>query len=289
MHAMTQALADQAAGLRRLVAPAGLRSLMVTAGSASVHHGVIAANLALSLAAQGREVLLWDGVGGEHSCSGLLGANSAPDLMDAVCGSRAAHEVSLCVRESLRVIPASRFFAGWQRLRQQDLGRLADVLIGLSSTADVSIVEAPVAAFHALPLAEQVMVVARAEPDSITRTYRLLKRIALDSGRCRAGLILQAAYDIPHAQAAFTNLAATCRQFIGMNIECLAIVPNEPTGQRAFALRQPVVEMFPESGSARALRTCADAVMDQGQEIELSAHALAARVVSAVRSVAQSR
>lgn len=287
---MIQALADQAAGLRRLVAPAGLRSLVVMAGSASVHHGVVTANLALSLAAQGREVLLWDGVGGEHSCSGLLGANAVPDLMDAVCGTRTAHEVSLCVRESLRVIPASRFFAGWQRLRQHDLGRLADVLVGLSSAADVSIVEAPLAAFNALSLADQVVLVARAEPDSITRTYRLLKRIALDSGRCRAGLILQAAYDIPHAQAVFTNLAATCSQFIGMDIECLALIPNEPTAQRAFALRQPVVEMFPESGSARALRTCADAVMDhQGQEAELSAHALAARVVSAVRSVAQSR
>jgi flagellar biosynthesis protein FlhG len=286
---MTEALADQAAGLRRLIAPSGLRSVMVTAGSASMNHGVLTANLALALAAQGREVLLWDAASGERSCSWLLGANPTLDLMDAVAGTRGMDEVALRVRDSLRVVPASRFFGSWQRLRPQDLGRLADVLIGLSREADVSIVEAPVAAFNALPLAEDVALVARAEPDSITRSYRLLKRIAMDGGRTRAGVILQATQDLAHARSIFTNLASTCRQFIGMDLECLGIIPDDPAAQRAVALRQACVESFPESPGARAMRACADSLMLWRHETELSAHALAARMVSAVRSVSQSR
>ncbi len=286
---MTEALVDQAAGLRRLIAPAGLRALMVTAGSASLMHGVVTANTALALAAQGREVLLWDAAGGERSCSWLLGANTGLDLMDAVAGARGIDEVALRVRPSLRIVPASRFFSHWQRLQPQDLGRLADVLIGLSREADVSIVEAPVAGFNALPLAEEVAVVARAEPDSVTRSYRLLKRIAQEGGHARAGLILQATHGLDHAQSVFDNLAATSRQFLGMNVECLGILPEDPVVQRAIALRQPAVEMFPSSAGARALRGCADAMMLRGHEGDLSAHALAARMVTAVRSAAQSR
>jgi len=286
---LTESLADQAAGLRRMIAPAGMRALMVTAGSASLAHGMVTANMALALAAQGREVLLWDAAGGERSCSGLLGTAGAPDLMDAVAGTRGVDEVALRIRASLRVVPASRFFASWQRLRPQDLGRLADVLIGLSREADVSIVEAPVAGFNALPLAEEVAVVARAEPDSITRSYRLLKRIALEGGHARAGVVLQATQDPAHAQSVFDNLAATARQFLGMELECFGILPADPLIQRAMSLRQPAVEMFPESPGARALRACADAVMVRPCEGDLSAHALAARMVSAVRSAAQSR
>jgi len=286
---MTQALADQAAGLRQLIAPASLRSLMVTAGSAAHAHGVVSANLALALAAQGREVLLWDAAGGERSASWLLGVGNGLDLLDAVAGTRGIDEVALRVRESLRVVPASRFFSSWQRLRPQDLGRLAEVLIGLSREADVSIVEAPVTGFNALPLAEEVALVARAEPDSITRSYRLLKRMAMDGGHTRAGLILQATQDLAHARSVFANLEATCQQFLGMEIECLGVLPDDPLAQRALGLRQAVVEMFPDSHGARAMRACADAVMLRPHEGELSAHALAARMVSAVRSAAQSR
>ena len=286
---MTEALADQAAGLRRLIAPSGLRSVMLTASSASMNHGVLTANLALALAAQGREVLLWDAASGERSCSWLLGANPMLDLMDAVAGTRQMDEVALRVRDSLRVVPASRFFGSWQRMRPQDLGRLADVLIGLSREADISIVEAPVAAFNTLPLAEDIALVARAEPDSITRSYRLLKRIAMDGGRTRAGLILQATQDLAHARSIFANLASTCRQFIGMDLECLGIIPDDPVAQRAVALRQACVESFPECPGARAVRGCADSLMLWRRETELSVHALAARMVSAVRSAAQSR
>ncbi|MCC7549025.1 MAG: hypothetical protein IT532_14790 [Burkholderiales bacterium] len=286
---MTEALADQAAGLRRLIAPGSLRALMVTAGSASLAHGVVTANIALALAAQGREVLLWDAAGGERSCSWLLGADTGLDLMDAVAGTRDIDEVAPRVRASVRLVPASRFFAGWQRLRPQDLGRLADVLIGLSSEADVSIVEAPVAGFNALPLAGEVALVARAEPDSITRSYRLLKRIGMDGGRARAGLILQATHDLGHARSVFANLAATSREFLGMQVECLGVLPDDPAAARAIALRQALVESFPACEGARALRACADRLMSEPQQDELSAHALAARMVSAVRSASQSR
>ncbi len=286
---MTEALADQAAGLRRLIAPGNLRALMVTAGSAAPAHGVVAANLALALAAQGRGVVLWDATGAERSASWLLGASGRLDLMDAVTGQRSIDEIALQVRETLRVVPASRFFAGWQRLRPQDIGRLADVLIGLSREADVSIVDAPVAGFHALPLAEEVALVTRAEPDSVTRSYRLLKRIAMDGGHGRIGVILQATQGIAHAHSVFDNLAATSLQFLGIEIECLGILPDEAVAERAVALRQPAVEMFSGTETARALRACADRVMLQPRAGEISAYALAARMVSAVRSASQSR
>jgi len=286
---MTEALADQAAGLRRLIAPSSLRALLVTAGSAAAAHGVVAANLALALAAQGREVVLWDAVGAERSACWLLGASTGLDLMDSVTGSRSIDEIALHVRETLRVVPASRFFAGWQRLRPQDLGRLADVLIGLSREADVSIVDAPVSGFNALPLAEEVALVARAEPDSVTRSYRLLKRIAMDGGHTRAGMILQAAQGLSHAQSVFDNLAATARQFLGIEVECLGILPDEPVAERAVMLRQAAVEMFPGSDTARALRACADSVMVRPRSGDMSAYALAAQMVTAVRSASQSR
>ena len=145
------------------------------------------------------------------------------------------------------------------------------------------------AGFHALPLAEEVALVTRAEPDSVTRSYRLLKRIAMDGGHGRIGVILQATQGIAHAHSVFDNLAATSLQFLGIEIECLGNLPDEAVAERAVALRQPVVEMFSGTETARALRACADRVMIRPHAAEMSAYALAARMVSAVRSASQSR
>jgi hypothetical protein len=58
--------------------------------------------------------------------------------------------------------------------------------------------------------------------------------------------------------------------------------------QRAWGLRQPLVELFPTSPAATAIRACADALMLGEAGENQTAHAFAARLVSAVRRAARS-
>jgi hypothetical protein len=82
----------------------------------------------------------------------------------------------------------------------------------------------------------------------------------------------------------FGNLASTSAQFLSLPLECMGSIPDDAHMERAAELRQPVVELFPASVSAGALRGCADAFMLSPFPEGTTVHTFAARVVSTVRA-----
>ncbi len=70
---MDKFVADQAEGLRRLLARSGSRVIAVTGGSESVGRTTTVVNLAAALAEQGKDVLVIDECLGDRSVSATLG------------------------------------------------------------------------------------------------------------------------------------------------------------------------------------------------------------------------
>lgn len=282
-------LADQAAGLRRVLAPPALQTRFVTGVSSATSHSAVTADLALALANQGREVLLLDAANAERGAAWLLGVEEQPDLMDAVCGTRDIREIAATPRLGLRVLCASRFLQGWQRLTERDLGNLAQSLAVVCQDFDVMLVDAPIATIGSLPLADNPVIVARTDPDSITRAYRLLKREGPALARKQVSVLLLEADAVCDAPAVFGNLATTTSQFLGLPLSSLGSVPDDPLARRAWGMRQPVLDLFPRSDAAHALRRCADTMMLSPQIAPASMHVFVARIISAVRALDRTR
>ena len=284
---VTDGLADQAAGLRRMLAPSPLRSAAITGVSAAAASGEVAANLAVALAAQGRDVVVIDADADGRGPARLLGAGHGRDLLDGVRSGCAAGEVGITVRPSLRVVQAQRFFGSLDQLRPMDAASLAEVLAAVCRDADALLVAAGAGNPHALAIADVLLVVSLDDADSLTRTYRLLKRSAAEGGRRRAGVVFNRVQSKSRSEKIFGNLASTCAQFLSLPLECMGTIPDDAHMERAAELRQPVVELFPESASAAALRNCADAFMLAPSPAGATVHGFAARVVSTVRSAAR--
>jgi flagellar biosynthesis protein FlhG len=98
---------DQAAGLRRLLGRPRLSVVTFVAGSTGVGKSVSVANLAASLARQGREVLVVD----ENTDDGIAafyGVIAAHDLQQVVDREKVLADVLLPVAPGIRVLPAAR-------------------------------------------------------------------------------------------------------------------------------------------------------------------------------------
>lgn len=282
-------LVDQAAGLRRVLAPPALQTRFITGISAGTPHGAITADIAVALADQGREVLLIDAANASQGAAWLLGCEELPDLMDAVCGTRDVREVAATPRAGLRVLCASRFLQGWQRLQERDLGSLAQALATVCQDFDVLLVDAPMATIGSLPLADNPVIVTRTDPDSITRTYRLLKREGSALARKQVSVLLLEDDTAGDSATVYGNLATTTSQFLGLPLSYLGAIPSDPSARRAWSMRQPVLDLFPRSDAAHALRRCADTMMLSPQIAPASMHIFVARIVSAVRALDRSR
>jgi len=217
----------------------------------------------------------------------LLAGGQGRDLLDAVRSGCGPEEVGVEVRPSLRVIQAQRFFASLDQLRPMDAGNLAEVLAAVMREADALLMVAGMNNQRALALADALLVVTLDDADSLTRSYRLLKRTAAEGTRRRAAVLFNRVQSQSRNEKIFGNLRSTSAQFLSLPLECMGNIPDDAHMERAAELRQPVVELFPASVSAGALRNCADAFMLAPSPEGASAHAFAARVVSAVRAAAR--
>ena len=84
----------------------------------------------------------------------------------------------------------------------------------------------------------------------------------------------------------FGNLSATARQFLGITLEFGGEIPEDESIQRASSLKQPVVEVFPGSPAARAVRTCALQLLGRDGAQAPSVEAFVGRLSAAAGAIA---
>jgi MinD-like ATPase involved in chromosome partitioning or flagellar assembly len=217
----------------------------------------------------------------------LLGAESARDLLDAARHGCAPQDIGIEVRPSLRVLQAQRFFASLDQMRPMDASNLAEVLAAVLRDADALFLVAAAGNQRALALADALLLVTLDDADSLTRSYRLLKRAAAEGSRQRAAVLFNRVQSKSRSEKIFGNLAGTSAQFLSLPLECMGTIPDDAHMERAAELRQPVVELFPDSVAASALRSCADAFMLAPLPEGTTVHTFAARIISTVRAAAR--
>ena len=282
--AYSPALPDQAAGLRRLLSARAAGSVAITAASPHAGHSAVAADLALAMSGNGLKVLLVDARGGPHGAAALLGAQPAHDLLDVVRGASSLREASVQRGDGLQVVQAQRALALAPRLPEVQAQRVRDALAQLCAQADVVLLDAAPGTSAGLSVTDRLLLVTRDDPDALTRSYGLLKRIAGELGGCRVSVALNGVRSASRADRIFGNLQSTASQFLNLSLECMGQLPDDAWVQRAAAAQRPVIELFPTSPAALALRRCAAALLGDRATLAVPPERFPGRLVDALHA-----
>jgi flagellar biosynthesis protein FlhG len=254
---MTEVVLDQATGLRRLLAPSALRTIAIGSAGPTAGRSVITANLAVALARQGRGVVVLDCAPARGSAGWLLASQPPADLV--AVGARNLRATFAEGVGGVRVARAPRL--GLARSFESASAHLAQVLETLREDVDVLLVDAPPGDLVWSAAAGELIVLTGPGAQAMTESYRLIKRLNVDGGRRRMHILANRMQSASHADKIFGNLSATSKRFLNLPLEFLGCIPDDERMSRAARLRQMVVEAFPESECARAVRECADAVL----------------------------
>ena len=98
---------DQAAGLRRMAKPQSVRVVAVTSGKGGVGKTNVSVNLGVSMAAEGKNVMLMDADLGLANVDVMLGLHPRYDLSHVMNGERTLEEIICTGPRGVRVVPAS--------------------------------------------------------------------------------------------------------------------------------------------------------------------------------------
>jgi flagellar biosynthesis protein FlhG len=242
-------------------APAPVQVIAVTGGKGGTGKTAVSVNLATAFARAGRTTMLLDGDLGLANVDVLLGLTPRCTLEQVLSGERRLDEVILETSSGVRVVPASSGVARMAALSASEQAAIVHAFSTLSGSLDVLIVDTAAGISESVlqfcQAAQQVLVVLRDEPTSLTDTYALIKVLSRSRGvrsfRVLANMIRHAG----QGQSVFRRLQRVTDRYLEVALDYVGEIPEDSALQRSVQAQRPVLEAFPSCPAARAFNRLA--------------------------------
>jgi len=237
--------------------------IAVTGGKGGTGKTSLAVNLATALAQMRRSTMLLDGDLGLANVDVMLGLTPRYTLEHVLSGERTLEEVILQTSSGVRVVPASSGVANMAALSLTEQAGIVQAFGSLAAPLHVLIVDT--AAGIGVPVlqfcqaAQQVLLVLRDEPTSFTDTYALIKVLSRDHGVRQFRVVTNMTRQGDQGQGAFRRLQRVCDRYLQVLLEHAGDVPEDCSMRQAIQAQRPVLELFPASPAAQAIKRLARA------------------------------
>lgn len=255
------AFPGQAAGLARCAARRPVKVIAVTGGKGGVGKTCVATNLGVALAARGLEVMLLDADLGLANADVMLGLAPRRTLAHVLAGECALADVVVQGPRGLRLVPAASGIARMADLGNAEHAGIIHAFSELTGRLDVLLVDTAAGLSRSVTTfasaAHHVVVVVCDEPASITDAYALIKVLSRDHGVRRFELLANQVASEVEGRALYQQIGRVCDRFLDVTLDFAGAVPRDESLRLAVRRQQPVVEAFPGSPAARALKNLA--------------------------------
>lgn len=262
---MARIIKDQAAGLR------GLRSLhtsdavrivTVAGGKKGVGKTSVVVNLAMTLARNGKNVLILDESSRHNNVNAHLGLQTPHDLIHVINRDKTLEQVILQGPHDVSVLTAKRGIHSLARLNTQDQDWLIKCFSELSKPVDVVLIDTAIgSASQVLPLglaSQQVLIVLSDSPSSITDAYALIKIMSMEYAKQHFLIVVNKVESEHAGHTIFDNISRVARRHLSVSLDYMGCIQSDVKLRRSTQLCKSVVDAFPTSPSAVGFRQIAD-------------------------------
>jgi flagellar biosynthesis protein FlhG len=251
----------QAARLERLNAARPVKVIAVTGGKGGVGKTSVSANLAVSMAACGRDVMLVDADLGMANVDVLLGLDTRYHLGHVIAGECALEDAIVTGPHGLQIVPAASGIKRMAALSQAEHAGIIRAFSDLYHRVEVLVVDTAAGLSDSVmtfsQAAHHVIVVVCDEPASITDAYALIKVLSREHGVRRFQILANQTRRCGEGPALYQKISRVCDRFLNVSLEFAGAVPFDDYLRRAVQRQTAVVEAYPASSSSMALKNLA--------------------------------
>ncbi len=243
-------------------AQSAVNVIAVTSGKGGVGKTNVAVNLAVSMAKQGREVVLFDADLGLANVDIALGLKPRFDIRHVISGERTLDEILLKGPEGVHVVPASSGISSMTSLSSQQRAGLVGAFSELALPVDTLIVDtgagidSTVLTFSSA--CQAIVVVICDEPTSITDAYALIKVLNKECGVKRFQLLANMVDNDSQGRELYRKLDKVAERFLDVHLGYLGAIPRDSYLRKAVQQQGAVVDIYPQSPSSKALKKLAE-------------------------------
>ena len=256
-------LSDQAAGIRKMkqINPKPVRVIAVTSGKGGVGKTNLSVNLGVALAQMGKRVALLDADMGLANVDILLGLSPEFNLSHVLAGDKTLNDIMLNGPAGLRVIPASSGIQQMSELSTIEQAGIIRAFSEIDQNLDVLIVDTAAGISSSVVnfarACQEIIVVVCDEPTSLTDAYAYIKLLNRDYGLSKFHIVTNMVQSVQQGQQLFTKLTKVTDRYLDVSLSYTGAVPFDEYLRKSVQKQKPVVEIFPRSKAAVALKNLA--------------------------------
>ncbi len=244
--------------MEELNATRPVKVIAVTGGKGGVGKTTVSANLAVSIAAQGRDVMLVDADLGMANVDVILGLHTRFHLGHVVKGECTLEEAIVTGPHGLQIVPAASGIKHMANLSESEQAGIIRAFSDLYHRVEVLVVDTA-AGLHDSVLtfsqaAQHVVVVVCDEPASITDAYALIKVLSREHGVRRFQILANQTRRSGEGPDLFQKISRVCDRFLNVTLEFAGSIPYDDYLRRAVQKQSAVVEAYPACISSVALK-----------------------------------
>ncbi len=225
--------------------------IAVTSGKGGVGKTNVVANLAISLANLGRNVLLLDADVGLGNLDVLLGLAPRYNLGHLLRGERELEDVIITGPSGVKILPASSGVDELVHLKPEDKLKLFCHLEELYGEIDIMLIDTAsgisqnVLFFNTA--SHEIVVVASSEPTSIVDAYALIKVLHLKCGVKSFRLLANSVVNAREGLEVYRNISMVAERYLHISLDYLGYIPFDDNVPRAVKEQKALMELFPDS------------------------------------------
>lgn len=257
---------DQASSLRRMNQSRLIKVIAVTGGKGGVGKTNVTLNTAISLAQQGKRVMVLDADLGLANVDVLLGLRVEKNLSHVLSGECTLDEVLVEGPYGIKIAPATSGSQSMTELTPTEHAGLIRAFSELRSQIDILIVDTA-AGISDMVLSfsrasQDIMMVVCDEPTSLTDAYALIKILNKEHGVFRFKIVANMVRSAREGQELFSKLTKVTNRFLDVALELVATIPFDENVRKSVRKQKAIVEAYPSSPAAVAIKSLARQAAD---------------------------
>ncbi|MGF1726797.1 MinD/ParA family protein [Photobacterium nomapromontoriensis] len=256
---------DQASGLRRMTQLTSTKVITVTGGKGGVGKTNVTLNMAITMARQGKRVMVLDADLGLANVDVMLGLRAGRNLSHVLAGVCDLKDIIIEGPYGVKIVPAS---SGTQNMAELSAAQHVGLIRAFSSLEDdIDILLVDTAAgisdmvLSFSRAAQDVLVVVCDEPTSITDAYALIKILSREYDVQRFKIVANMVRSYREGRDLFAKLTRVTERFLDANLELAACIPLDDNLRQSVKRQKLVVEAYPRSPAALAMTSLANKAM----------------------------
>ena len=199
---------------------------------------------------------------GLANCDVMLGLRVERNLSHVLSGECELDEILVEGPAGIKIVPATSGSQSMVELSPSEHAGLIRAFSELNTEFDILIVDTA-AGISDMVLsfsraAQDVVVVVCDEPTSITDAYALIKVLSREHGVYKFKIVANMVRSMREGDELFTKLTKVTNRFLDVALELVAVVPFDENVRKSVRKQKAIVEAFPSSPAALAIRKLAN-------------------------------